>query len=187
MPPGQSRPCCILRNAATLTLVEPECFLESAEQAGLRRRTTVRQQERSSCRQFFFQVRQDLLDDHRVFDAGNDPGCSSTDPARLNVNIEHPLQPLRPGHGRMTLNWRLLLLAIRCFGLVAFSPFCRCHNRPVFAVRGEYTVKARQVDSGPGHKSCQFGDEIHRLKDDVGGPIPIRRLQLIADLTLIRQ
>jgi len=28
-------------------------------------------------------------------------------------------------------------------------------------VRGEYTVKARQVDSGPGHKSCQFGDEIH--------------------------
>jgi hypothetical protein len=100
---------------------------------------------------------------------------------------ENPLQPLRPGHGRMTLNWRLLLLAIRCFGLVAFSPFCRCHNRPVFAVRGEYTVKARQVDSGPGHKSCQFGDEIHRLKDDVGGPIPIRRLQLIADLTLIRQ
>jgi hypothetical protein len=35
----------------------------------------------------FFQVRQDLLDDHRVLDAGNDPGCSSTDSAPLNVNI----------------------------------------------------------------------------------------------------
>jgi hypothetical protein len=87
-----------LRNAATLTLVEPECFLESAEQAGLRRRSTVRQQERSSCRQFFFQVRQDLLNDHQVLDAGNDPGCSSTDSARLNVNLENPLQPLRPGY-----------------------------------------------------------------------------------------
>jgi hypothetical protein len=76
-----------LRNAATLTLVEPECFLESAEQAGLRRRSTVRQHKRGSRRQFFFQVHQDLLDDHRVLDAGNDPGCSSTDSARLNVDI----------------------------------------------------------------------------------------------------
>ena len=76
-----------LRNAATLTLVERECFLESAEQAGLRRRSTVRQQERGSRRQFFFQVRQDLLNDHWVFDAGNDLRCSSADAALLNVDI----------------------------------------------------------------------------------------------------
>jgi hypothetical protein len=80
-----------LRNAATLTLVEPECFLESAEQAGLRRRSTIRQQERGSRRQFFFQVHQDLLDDHRVLDAGNDPGCSCQ-PRRLltsdNIELE---------------------------------------------------------------------------------------------------
>jgi hypothetical protein len=31
-----------LRNAATLTLVARECFLESAEQAGLQGRSTVR-------------------------------------------------------------------------------------------------------------------------------------------------
>jgi hypothetical protein len=55
-----------LRNATTLTLVEWECFSESAEQAGLRRRSIVWQQERGSRRQFFFQVRQDLLNDHRV-------------------------------------------------------------------------------------------------------------------------
>ena len=76
----------------------------------------------------------------------------------------------------MTLNWRLLLLAIRCFGLVAFAPFCRCHQRPVFAVRCEYTVKACQIDSGLRHQGGQFGDKTHRLKDDVGGPVPIRRL-----------
>ena len=55
-------------------------------------------------------MRQDLLNDHRAFNAGNDPGCFSEDSTRLNVDIETPLQPLRPGHGRMTLNWRLLIL-----------------------------------------------------------------------------
>ena len=93
----------------------------------------------------------------------------------------------KTGHRRMTLNWRLLLLAIRCFGLVAFSPLCRCHQRTVFAMRGKYTMESCQVDSGPGHQCGQPGNEIHRLEDDVGGPIPIRRLQLVADLTLIRQ
>jgi len=97
-----------LRNAATLTLGETECFLESAEQAGLRRCSTVWQQERGSCRQFFLQMHQDLLNNHWVFDAGNDLRCSSADSARLNVNPENPLQPLRPGHGRMTLNRGLL-------------------------------------------------------------------------------
>jgi hypothetical protein len=66
-------------------------------------------------------VRQDLLNDHWIFNAGNNSGCTSADTARLNVNLENPLQPLRPGHGRMTLNWRLLLLAIRCFGPTFFS------------------------------------------------------------------
>ena len=73
-------------------------------------------------------------------------------PARLNVNLENPLQPLRPSHGRMTLNWRLLLLAIRCFRPVALSPLRRCHQRTVLAVRGEYTVETCQIDSGLGHQ-----------------------------------
>jgi len=85
----------------------------------------------------------------------------------------------KTGHGHRTLNGYLLPLAIRCFGLVAFSPFCWRHQRSVLAVRRKHTVKTCQIDSGQGHKRCQFGDEIHRLNDDVGGPIPIRRLQLI--------
>ena len=167
------------------TLASGDC--KSAEQAGLRWGSTVRQQERGSCQRYFLQMHQYLLNDHRIFYAGNDPGWSSTDSAPLNINLENPLQPLRPGHGRMTLNWRLLLLAIHCFGLVAFSPLRRCHQRMVLAVRGEYTVETCQIDSGPGHKSCQFGDEIHRLEDDVGGSIPIRRLQLIANIAVFRQ
>ena len=76
-----------LRNAATLTLVAREYSRESAEQAGLRRRSTAPQQERRSRRFFLLQVCQDLLDDHRVFDAGNGLGCTSADTARLNVDI----------------------------------------------------------------------------------------------------
>ena len=64
---------------------------------------------------------------------------------------ENPLQPLRPGHGRMTLNWRLLLLAIRCFGPVAFSPLRRCHQRTVLAVRGDKIAGSdfEQPKAGP--------------------------------------
>jgi hypothetical protein len=145
----------LLRVRNATTCVEQECFPESAGQAGLRWGSTVRKQERRSCRGFFFQVRQDLLNDHRILDTGNDPDRTSTDSARLNIDTENLLQSLRPAHRRMTLNRCLLLLAIRCFGLVAFPPFCRCHQRPVFAARGEYTVKARQIDSGPGQCSQQ--------------------------------
>ena len=73
-----------LRNAA---LVERECFLESAEQAGLRRCSTVWQQERGSRRCFLLQVHQYLLNNNRIFNAGNDLGCTSADMARLNVDI----------------------------------------------------------------------------------------------------
>jgi hypothetical protein len=75
-----------LRNAATLTLVERECFLESAEQAGLRGRSTIRQQEHGSHRFFLLQVRQYLLDDHRVFDTGNDLNGTAAFTARFDVN-----------------------------------------------------------------------------------------------------
>jgi hypothetical protein len=57
----------------------------------------------------------------------------------------------------MTLNWHLLLLAIRCFGLVAFSPFCWRHQRSVLAVRRKHAMKACQVDSGLRHQGGQRG------------------------------
>ena len=63
----------------------------------------------------------------------------------------------KTGHGRMTLNWHLLLLAIRCFGLVAFSPFCWRHQRSVLAVRRKHAMKACQVDSGLRHQGGQRG------------------------------
>ena len=48
----------------------------------------------------------------------------------------------------MALNWRFLILAIRSFRFAALAPLCRRHQRTVFAVRGEYTVKTCQIVSG---------------------------------------
>ena len=95
-----------LRNAATF--VERECLLESAEQAGLQWCSTVWQQGRGSRRYLLLQVHQYLLNDHRVFDAGNDLCCSSANSALLNVDKENMLEPLRPGHRDMTLDRGLL-------------------------------------------------------------------------------
>ncbi len=91
-------------------------------------------------------MRQYLLDDHRVFDTGNDLRCSSADSAPLNINGEYPLEPLGPGHRRMTLNGRFLVLAICVFGLATLAPLRRCHQRTVFAVRGEYAVISNVSD-----------------------------------------
>ena len=104
----------------------------------------------------------------------------------------------------MTPNWRSLVLAICVFGLATLAPLRRCHQRTVFAIRGEYAVKTCQIDSGLGHQCGQLGNdvqgctndagawmrksgEIHRLEDHVGSTIPIRRFQLIPNLALTRQ
>ena len=94
---------------------------------------------------------------------------------------------LRPGHGHMTLSGRFLLLASSALGLATLAPLRRCHQCSVFAIRGKYTVKTCQIDSGLGHQGGQFGNKVHRLEDDVGGAIPVRGFQLIPNLALIRQ
>jgi len=86
----------LLRHAATF--VERECPLESAEQAGLRRCSTVWQQGHGSRRCLVLQVHQYLLNDHWIFNAGNDPGVASIDSAPLNINAEYPLEPLGRGY-----------------------------------------------------------------------------------------
>ena len=65
-----------------------------------------------------------------------------------NVDIEHSLESLGPGHGRATLAWRSVLRFIWPFGLAAFAPPRGRHLYSMFAVAGEYTVKAREIDPG---------------------------------------
>ena len=50
-----------------------------------------------------FEVFENLLDDCRIFDTGNDPNVTTTLTTGFNVDIEYSLQSLRPGHGTTAL------------------------------------------------------------------------------------
>jgi hypothetical protein len=63
-----------------------------------------------------------LLNDHRVFDAGDYLDSTAAFPTGLDIYIENTLQPLRPPHGRMPFGRGFLLRLIRRFGLVALAP-----------------------------------------------------------------
>ncbi len=57
----------------------------------------------------------------------------------------------------------------------------------MFAVGGEYTVKAGEIDPGLGHQGGQAGDEIQGLKDRMGGAVAPGRFQLIVHLAVCGQ
>ncbi len=94
--------------------------------------------------------------------------------ARLNVNVEHPLESLRPGHGRVTISRRFVLRLISRLKLVAFASLCGRYQRAMLAIGCEYTVISGEVDSWLGHQGRQPGNEIQRLEDYVSSAVPIR-------------
>lgn len=51
----------------------------------------------------FVQVIEYLLDDDWVIDGGDDLGFPAADATGFDVDLEHPLQSLRPSHGRPAL------------------------------------------------------------------------------------
>ena len=126
------------------------------------------------------------LDDHGVFNASDHLRSATADTAGLHINIEHPLESLSPRHCHVALCGRFLILTF-CHFLPALAPPGRGYPCSMFAVRGKHTVESGQIDSGFGHQGRQFGNEVHRLEDDVGRAIPIRGFQLIANLALSRQ
>jgi hypothetical protein len=59
----------------------------------------------------------------RVFDTGNDPNGSDAIRTRLDINIKHPLQALRPGHGGAPFGGCLIVSFISRLVLVSLAPF----------------------------------------------------------------
>ena len=132
-------------------------------------------------------MREYLRDHRRVFDAGNDTDITTAVTAGFNVDVEDPLQSLRPGHGCALLSGCLLLCLLCCFDLFACASPGWCYQRPVFAVGREHPMKSGQVDSGFGHQSNQPGDEIQWFEYDMGGAVGIGCFELIAYLPVARQ
>ena len=93
---------------------------------------------------------EDLADDQRVFNAGNDLHWAAANMAGFDIDAEHALEPLCPGHGGMALGG----CSVLCFigGLAALAAPGRCDQRPVLAVGCEHAMETGEVDAG-------FGDQ----------------------------
>ena len=116
---------------------------------------------------------EELLDLHGIFNAGDDPDVPAAFSTRFDIDMEDALQALRPAHGKRAV--RRMFWFIRPLGLGVLAPLRGCHHGTVLAVGGKHAVEAGQVDARPGHQGRQLGDELQRLKDDVGGPVPVGR------------
>ena len=81
----------------------------SVEQTRLGRRPATRPSGSFRRGAFLIEVGEDLLDHHRIVDAGDDPHRPAAFPAGLDVDIEHPLETLHPVHRCPSLGGGLLL------------------------------------------------------------------------------
>ena len=125
---------------------------------------------------------QDALDHGRVFDAGNDLHLPATGFAGLNIDLEHTLETLRPGHCRVAYGRGRVCAR----GLTPSAPR-RGHWLAQGRVGREHAVVTDQVDAWIGYERRPPGKEIEWLEDDLSGAIPIRGLQLEVNVTLCRQ
>lgn len=111
-----------------------------------------------------------LVDDHLILDAGDHFSFASALQTDRYIDVEYPLQTLRPGHGLMSLFWRLVFIFMM---LGTFAAFGWRHIDTVFTVWREYSVESCQVHSRLGNQRGQLGDEIQRFKDDVRSSIAV--------------
>ena len=55
---------------------------------------------------------QNFVNELLIFDTGDHFDESSTMGADFNINVEHPFQPLSPGHGGVAFIWRFFLSTV---------------------------------------------------------------------------
>ncbi len=97
------------------------------------------------------EVCQYLPDHRRILDTGDHPHRTAAFAAGVNVDVEHPLEPLCPTHRSTALGRRLIGITAR---FLLATPRWR-HCGLVLAVRGEYTVKAGEVGTRLRHQCHQ--------------------------------
>ena len=93
-------------------------------------------------------------------DAGDDLYRPAADGTGFDIDVEHPLQALRPRHRDVTWRW---VLFIGQLGLAALAALRRGDPCAELTVGGEHAVEACQIYSGPGDQGRQSGDEVQGL------------------------
>jgi hypothetical protein len=130
--PGQASP------TGSLTRQRNRYSSSSSPQAGLHRRPPRHQRQLALglLRRCALQVRQDLRNELRLLDAGDDLELSTTARAALDLYAEHSLQPSRPAHRHMPWRRRLGRFSARYQRLRRTpAPMRRRHRPPILTVR----------------------------------------------------
>jgi hypothetical protein len=86
--------------------------------------------------------------------------------AGLNIDIEHTLEPLHPGHRHMALGGRLVQ-PVYPGGLTPLAlpaPPHRRYPHTKFAIGGENPMKTCQIDAVLGNEGGQLRDEIQAVR-----------------------
>ena len=102
---------------------------------------------------FLLQVLKDVRDYRRVFNAGDHFDLTAAEFTDLNINIEHALEALHPGHGAMPFFRTLIkpILATRFSLCSKLATLGRCNLNAVFAVWCKNPVKSCQINPWLGH------------------------------------
>ena len=123
-----------------------------------------------------------LVDNDWIFDTRYNLHRPTTGTTGRDVDIEDTLQSLRPSHRHMALARGLVFFARML--LPPLPPPGRRYVNTVLAIRGKDTVEACKVHARFGYQCRQPSDEVQRLEQNMGGAVPIRGLELVANITI---
>ncbi len=86
-------------------------------------------------------MREYLVNDHRIFDTGNDLQRTATLSAMFDVDIEHTFESLRPCHGRVAFGFCFIVLGLVLWYLSTLPAPSGCDMDAMPTVRRENTME----------------------------------------------
>ncbi len=108
-------------------------------------------------------VAQDLADQLRLLDTGDDAKLAATVRTGRDLDLKYPLEALCPVHGR------------KRFVAVDLTSWLPWNNlAAVFEVRCKNAMEAREIQSGPWNQCRQARHKIQRLQNHMRRAIPER-------------
>ena len=125
------------------------------------------------------EVLKDLFDHGRIFNARDHLDRTAAVLAGLDIDVEHPFQPLCPCHRDVARGCGLV-------GGLRLAPAApgRRHWLTSSVVRRKDPVVTREVDPWRRHQCGQPGHEVQGLEHHVRGAVTVRGLETVANISL---
>ena len=116
---------------------------------------------------------QDPVDDVLLLDASDDFDRPTAATANLDVDFEHALESLGPGHSSMALGrcpYFRICARLKCLATSGRSDF----PAPAM-VRSKDAMESREIDPRFWHEGRQSRNEVHGFECYLGRSVPVRK------------